>query len=199
MADGRRAERRRGGGGRRRRGRGTRARSLRRRRPDRLELEQLRPDQHLDGALGQASPAGKTPTGVSTMPFASVPGRKLRRRRIRGPARRGREVDLLRRSLLDDGAVPHQSDPVGEREASSRSCVTSTTVTLMPRRIRASSSRIVARRCGSMLTTARRAAQLRAGRRARASATRCCWPPESLWGYRRRAREIDECENGGNA
>ena len=54
---------------------------------------------------------------MSTMPFASVPGRKLPAPTNSAAQRvAGDEVDVLGRALLDDGAVPHQRDPVGERE-----------------------------------------------------------------------------------
>src|SRR5688500_14392085 len=69
--------------------------------------------------------------------------------------------------------------------ASSRSWVTKSTVTSIPRRMSASSARIEARSSGSMFDHGSSSSTTEGrGASARASATRCCWPPESSCGKR---------------
>ena len=61
--------------------------------------------------------AGNEPTAVSMKPADHAAVEDVRRADELGrPARDGREVDLLRRALLDDRAVAHERDAVGERE-----------------------------------------------------------------------------------
>ena len=102
----------------------------------RRELEQLWPDEHLDGtgagsavrregAQRRVDEAGLDPSGQH-VPRADELGR---------PAVPGREVELLGRPFLDNCARTQERDSVGQREASSRSCVTSTTVTPRGRRM----------------------------------------------------------------
>ena len=103
-----------------------------------------------------------------------------------GPAVGGLEVELLGRAGLHDRAVAHQRDPVGERERLLAVVRDEEHRHVDPAqdvgRARRASRRGAAGRCS---TTARRAARPTGrGASARASATRCCWPPESSCGKR---------------
>jgi primosomal protein N' (replication factor Y) (superfamily II helicase) len=83
----------------------------------RLELEELGADQHLGRTVRRRAVRGegsdcRLDQSVDDPACEDVPGSD----ELSRPARPGREVELLGRALLDDGAVAHERDPVCERE-----------------------------------------------------------------------------------
>ena len=97
------------------------------------ELARRPPRPSPAGSGSSSSSSGRISTSTALAPFAFWAGKRPTRRlddavrepsgqevagadELGRPAGGGGEVELLRRALLHDRAVPHQRDPVGERE-----------------------------------------------------------------------------------
>ena len=92
-------------------------------------------------------------------------------------------VDLGRGADLFQPSVAHHHDAVGQRQASSWSCVTITVVMPNRRCSRRSSTCMLSRRFLSSAPSGSSSSSIAGSiTRALASATRCCWPPESCAG-----------------
>ena len=120
---------------------------------------------------------------------------------LRAPAVGGREVELLGRARLHDLAVAHERDAVGERERllavvrhEQHGHARRAQDARRPRRAARAQQRVDG--APGLVEQHERGP----GASARASATRCCWPPDSSSGKRwPEVAEADEVEHLGDA
>ena len=164
--------------------------------PRRVRLKALGADAHKDLAVRGAGhrPWTGWPPSWSTPPFdfalKHVDGRRaqeLRHKQVLGVV-----VDLLGGALLHQQAVAHHHNPVGDahglllvvgdKQGGDAGALSGFSQI---------SSRVCSRSRASRLERGSSSKSTRGiFTRARAMATRCCWPPESSWGLRSRSSSI---------